>query len=892
MIKRARILLGIMLCFNLILAIASPAMAQGDPAAQESKSVTVSTAAQLAELAENCRLDSYSRGLTVYLSADIDLAGTDFYGIPSFSGIFEGGGHTVSGLNIEASGSVQGMFRYLRPDAVVRDLNVEGSVAPGGSHRQVGGLAGRNAGLISGCTFSGEVTGADCVGGLVGMNELTGIIQDCSVSGQMHGDHFIGGVAGENRGVIRRCENKAKINASAAQNSVELGDITVESLTGSESAGTATDIGGIAGASSGVIRSCTNSGTIGYLHIGYNVGGIAGSQTGYIIDCTNFGMVYARKEAGGIVGQMEPSVFISYDEDTLQLLHGQLSDMSGMINSTAGAAQSGYGDLSNQAGQLKDQLDSAMDAMGQLTPGNPDSPPDPDSTNAAMNNLSSALSGINGTINGMSSSGQDALKDVTKKLESLIGQINKISTTLSNASEGLGGTVTDVSDADTDTDTAGKVEGCVNMGSVSADINAGGIVGAMSLENDLDPESDLTVSGSSSLNFECETRAVVLRCENKGTVSARKQNAGGVAGYMMLGLVKHSGSTGAVEAPAAKYVGGIAGLSDGFIRGSWAKCVLEGSSYVGGAAGQSDNTVTDCLTMTDIRSGSEKLGGVLGYAEELAGMENEGSFAGNYYLAVGDDVGGVDGISYDGAAQPMDAAQFYALAELPDAFDTVTLTFIFEDGSRRVLALSPGAALESASIPAIPEKQGYTARWDGLENLDSESVSFDAVLTAVYESMHTTLESDVVSGNGRPVLLAVGSFSDDAALSVSGLAEPQITYDGADYIEGWEFALSGETSASQLRLLIPEDAAENVERIQLSLRGEDGTWRTADSTADGSYLVFAPAEGDNALQLDMMPEDYRLEIIAAGSSLLLLLIGVTVSAVKKHRRRKLSDAED
>lgn len=879
-------MLGVLLCVNLILAIASPALAQTEQVGTaEGVSITISTADQLAELAENCRLDSYSFGLTVYLASDIDLDETDFDGIPTFSGIFEGGGHTVSGLNIDSSGSVRGMFRYLRPNAVVRDLNVEGVSAPGGSHRQVGGLAGRNAGLITGCSFSGEVTGADSVGGLVGMNELSGIIENCTVSGQMHGDHFIGGIAGENRGVIRGCTNKANINASAAQNSVDLTDITVDSLTGSESAGTATDIGGIAGTSSGIIRSCINSGTVGYRHIGYNVGGIAGSQTGYITGCSNYGAVFARKEAGGIVGQMEPSVLISYDEDTLQQLHGQLADMSGMINSTAGAAQNGYGDLNDQAGTLQDHIDSAMDAMGQLGTINPDAPLDPDSANAAMNNLSSALSGINGTINGMTSTGQDSVEELTDKLGDLIGQINKIAGTLGSAQENLGGTITDISDADTEEDTSGKVEECSNSGTVNADINAGGIVGAMSLENDLDPENDLTVVGNTSLNFQCESRAVVLRCENRGTVTARKQSAGGVAGYMMLGLINRSGNAGAVEAPAAKYVGGIAGLSSGYIRSSWSKCVLEGATYVGGAAGQSDNTVTDCLTMTDIRSGSEKLGGVLGYADKLAAQKNEDFFARNYYLAVGEDIGGVDGISYDGAAQSMNAEQFFAFEALPDVFDTVTLTFLFEDGSRKVVVLTPGAPLDEASIPDIPEKQDCAARWDGLEELDTNSVSFDAVFTAVYESMHTTLQSDMLSEDGRPVLLALGSFTDGDTLHVSKLDAPQAEYEDAEYIEGWEFSLSGDAHAVQLRLLLPARVSERSQRIQLSLLGADGKWRTADGTVDGSYLVVNPEEGDTALQLDLLPEDYRLELIAAGSSMLLLLAAVITAAIRKRRAK-------
>ena len=91
---------------------------------------------------------------------------------------------------------------------------------------------------------------------------------------------------------------------------MELSDITIDSVTNSEAANTATDLGGIVGLSRGVIRECSNSGTVGYRNMGYNVGGIAGTQSGYIVDCRNDGAVQGRKDVGGIVGQLEPAVVL------------------------------------------------------------------------------------------------------------------------------------------------------------------------------------------------------------------------------------------------------------------------------------------------------------------------------------------------------------------------------------------------------------------------------------------------------------------------------------------------------------------------------------------------------------------------------------------------------
>ena len=85
---------------------------------------------------------------TVYLDADLELTGSGFAGIPSFSGVFEGQGHTISGLSLVDDGSVIGFFRYVQQGANVRDLVIRGRSMPTGSRSTVGGIAGSNAGTL------------------------------------------------------------------------------------------------------------------------------------------------------------------------------------------------------------------------------------------------------------------------------------------------------------------------------------------------------------------------------------------------------------------------------------------------------------------------------------------------------------------------------------------------------------------------------------------------------------------------------------------------------------------------------------------------------------------------------------------------------------------------
>ena len=74
--------------------------------------VSLSTEAQLLQLAQDCRLDSWSRDKYIRLENDIALSEDNNIIIPCFAGIFEGNGHTISGLQITASGSALGLFRY------------------------------------------------------------------------------------------------------------------------------------------------------------------------------------------------------------------------------------------------------------------------------------------------------------------------------------------------------------------------------------------------------------------------------------------------------------------------------------------------------------------------------------------------------------------------------------------------------------------------------------------------------------------------------------------------------------------------------------------------------------------------------------------------------------
>lgn len=870
---QARVL-SLMLSLCLLLAMALPVLAEEE----EENTLRIVNLQQFLDFAEDCRLDAYSQNLTVTLAVDLDLSGTEFTGIPIFCGTFQGGGHTISGWTFDGDGSQVGLFRYLTDTAVVQDLYLEGDVQPQGSRENVGGLAGSNAGRIENCQFTGTVIGGDGVGGLVGVNTVSGIIENCHVSGDLSGNHFVGGIAGKNNGVIRSCANTAQVNTTVQENTVSLSDVTIDSLTHSESSQTVTDIGGIAGSSDGVIRDCVNRGDVGYQHMGYNIGGIAGTQSGYIVDCENRGSVQGRKEVGGIVGQMEPTARIEYEEDALQILQRQLNGLSGTVSQTSANVQNAAGTLYSQVEALGNHVQDAKDAVGLLIPDRDDpSLPDGDTIQAAKNGLSSSISGMNSTLEGMSASTQSAMGKLSNNLHSLQNQITAMSATLGNVSETLGGSLTDVSDDDTEADLGGKVASCVNYGAVLADRNVGGIAGAMALENDLDLQDDLQSVGQSSLNFESELRAVVLDCENQATVTASKENAGGVVGWVSLGLVKNSRNLGDVDGETCDYVGGVAGQSSGYIRGCSAKSTLTGNAWVGGVAG-SATIATDCRSAVAL-TGTEKLGGILG-EQAQDHSEEEIPLSGNFYLPVFDDHGGIDGISYDGLAQPLDEDTFLALEDLPELFAQVIVTFRYDDGTQRQITLSSGSALSASQIPQLPERDGYVGRWEGLEEADLDNIVFNITFEASYVGNQTTLESKTTRANGRALLLVEGNFTQDSDLTVAqGQEEPPLE-GGQTLAEIWNVHVENPLSITGGRLLLPEDW--DADHMALLVRSGDGDWQTVEHTLDGSYAVFSLTQSNATLALVQTASPMWL--LYAGVALAVLLAAALLLGFRKKRK--------
>lgn len=342
--------------------------------------IKISSAKDLVAFSKKCRLDTWSRNKYVVLTEDISLINSDFVTIPTFGGIFDGNGHTISEFNVYDEQSNIGVFAKIQSCGVVKNLNVQGRVMPSGNQSNVGGIAGINDGVIYKCTFKGVVSSTDYVGGIAGLNSINGIIADTSMSGYVFGQHFTGGIVGENIGNVYRCVNHGEINTTEQDVSFSIEDFNIESYlqlfslnSDNKEADSASkvngvvDTGGIAGLSIGVIQHCTNEGTIGYEKIGYNVGGIAGRQSGYLYDCTNTGHILGRKDVGGITGQAEPYVTVDFTQDIIAQLSDNINKLHDIIAVTLNDVDGQSDTISNRLSIIQQFTNGAIEDTNYLS---------------------------------------------------------------------------------------------------------------------------------------------------------------------------------------------------------------------------------------------------------------------------------------------------------------------------------------------------------------------------------------------------------------------------------------------------------------------------------------------------------------------------------------------
>ena len=485
---------------------------------------------------------------------------------------------------------------------------------------------------------------------------------------------------------------------------------------------------------------------------------------------------------------------------------------------------------------------------------------------AAQNSLSGSVLTVISDTRSLNSLLDDENQILLDDIQAIIDEIHVISNIITEPETiDPDEVLADVSDEDSLSDTTGKVMDCINNGSINGDINVGGIAGTMSRENNLDPENDLNLD-SATLNFRYKERIVVRQCQNTGTVNGKKDRIGGVAGEMALGSIIDCTNTGTVISDDGDMIGGIAGYSASTVRSSSAKCCLSGKNQIGGITGYG-KVISDCYSMIEILDGESFLGSVSGKTDSLESVSN------NYFVE--DHPAGIDGVSYQGAAEALSYEDFTAREDLPEIFRQIFLTFLSDDKIVSTATVNYGDTLAPGQLPEVPPKEGYVGRW---EDFNSSSVTFDQEIRAVYTEYITTLESRQTKGE-RPILLLEGRFSPEDTLTLLSIdAYPSEAQTKA---ECWKITLSGSSQGPYvIRYLIPTD----MESPSLELY-ENNTWQSVDTIIDGSYYVFTSERGDIVFSCVDRPKTTNTGTIIITGACALLLAVIIASVLHKKKRR-------
>lgn len=925
--RRKILALTLLLC--VLSAIAAPL------ASAQETTIHITDPDGLRKLAADCSLDSYSRNLTVVLDADLDLSGLEVYPIPYFSGRFDGQGHSISGLSLATDGSHQGLFRYLSESGSVKDLTVRGTVAPENGRCQVGGLVGSNSGLIENCAFNGSVSGKNYVGGLVGENH--GRILGCSATGTVEGKRFTGGIAGLSDGLIQNCVNQASVNTSISEGGLELeslalSDISTLELTNAEDEDVVSDSGGIVGYSKGIVLSSQNRGDIGYPHYGYNVGGIAGRQSGYLNGCDNYGGIQGRKDVGGLVGQMEPFMILKESvnlAEELELLNDYLNRASTDLGIMSDEVESAMDDISISSGSAENKINSggtishagsgssagggtiSGGSGGSISGGSGVTDQDlQDGLNAVDDKTSidtdnvNVPEGLSEDLNGMA----QGMRNLTQAMGSGTGVVaddlqdvnNQLSRCLMLMANALNGAANrqileDISDQLEEDDPEGRVSENCNYGAVEGDKNIGGIVGDMGVEYEFDMEGTLVevigVEGIVSNTY--ETKCVSDRNINRGTVIARKDDAGGVAGLTELGVIIRCQGYGSVSSTDGRYVGGIVGYSHHIVRDSHAMCDLSGKEYVGGIAGYG-TIITGCGSMVGMNDVTACGGAIAGWADmdgtdviprDATGEDAEEKSAVRENFFVHDSLGAVDGISYEGKAVPVSYERLMALENLPEQFRTLKLSFLADGVLVDEVEFSYGGTVDASQLPAVPEKEGYTGSWP---NVKLNGLTHSMILEAVYTPRQGALAANTTrDGSPMSIVLVEGDFDDSTRINLNGFTGADPELEEGKVLEKWVLQLSKleENQRYSIRYLPPQLSARSS-KVEIYVR-EDGQWSKVSTTRNGSYLSF---ESDRptvifcAVEARQSPTRMIIYGVAGGAA----LIGVAAALLLTGKKKKPS----
>lgn len=518
-----------------------------------------------------------------------------------------------------------------------------------------------------------------------------------------------------------------------------------------------------------------------------------------------------------------------------------------------------------------------------------------DDFDRAKENFHDQLKGLSDSIKALSDNAAGYSDIINDDLRAVNDQLNVVFNLLADRivdieSLSIEELYEDVDDENIDSITTGRTDACVNKGVVKGDINVGGIAGSMSIDDE-DPEDSAAGTIEYELGRRFITKCLVTDSVNEGYITAKKNGAGGICGYMNHGIIVDSEGYGSVESTEGDYVGGICGESLTIIKKCYALCSVNGNKNVGGIAGYAE-TLKNCYSMADVQSENGRAGAIAGQVADYEEMDTDAGeegakVAGNYY--VGENIHGIDNISYIGVAEPMNYSDLLTVEQLPTQFWHLKVIYKIEDTYLGSEEVKYGEKLDKLNFPQIPAKEGFYGAWP---DVSEQRMGGTFVVEAAYKDNVTVVQS---SGDAagtdegawkRPYALVEDLFTEDTSLTarISDKTPPEEA-DGKQHVV-YEVTLENggisETDSFALRLLNPYEKA-----VVYGCAGE--VWTELESKSRGQYL-----------QVDMTGTQEYFCIVEETTNKLLIIGGSAAAAVvllmlaalrKRSARRKQQRAK-
>ena len=286
----------------------------------QSSPYLIATAEQLALLAKNVYngTGTHTRDAYIYegvyfkQTANIDLSQYKWVPIGvyynlyniltdyNFSGIYDGGGYTISGIELPSvtggNADRRGLFGVISGNGCsvpcqITNVHVKDSTLTGTGY--IGGIVGyaNTNTTISNCSVDATITGTgNCIGGIVGGGGGTSVT-NCEAYGSVTGVHYTGGIMGNGKANVSGCSNYAIVKGNER-------------------------VGGMIGNG----FNCSVSGCFNFEKISGSagVGGIVGFADNMdIVKDYNLGMVNTTGSyAGGIAGRITNNTTIKFGVNT------------------------------------------------------------------------------------------------------------------------------------------------------------------------------------------------------------------------------------------------------------------------------------------------------------------------------------------------------------------------------------------------------------------------------------------------------------------------------------------------------------------------------------------------------------------------------------------------